>query len=96
MPQYVVLGSWTEEGIKNVKHAPQRAEAFRTAVEAAGGKMALSLHTMGPYDIVTVLELPSDEVANDLALRFGQQGFVRTVTLKGWTLAEFAKLVEKL
>jgi uncharacterized protein with GYD domain len=96
MAHYAILGNWTEEGIRNVKNGPQREEAFRKAVESAGGKVIVALHTMGAYDMVSIVELPSDEAVNLLALRNGQQGFVRTTTLKGWTGAEFAQLVQKL
>jgi len=54
------------------------------------------LHTMGAHDLVIAVELPSDDVANQLALRAGMQGFVRTTTLKGWTASEFADLTRKL
>ena len=96
MPSYVVLVNWTVEGIKAVKKSPERAESFRKAVEQAGGRVLSFLHTMGAYDMVVALELPSDEVANQLALRTGMQGFVRTTTLKGWSSSEFAELVRKL
>jgi uncharacterized protein with GYD domain len=96
MPFYVMLGNWTEEGIRNVKQGPQREEAFHKAVESSGGKVLLDLHTMGAYDFVAAVELPSDEVASLLALRTGSQGFVRTTTLKGWSASEFAQLVKKL
>jgi uncharacterized protein with GYD domain len=96
MPYYVVLGNWTEEGIRNVKQGPQREETFHKAVEAAGGKVLLDLHTMGAYDFVVAVELPSDEAANLLALRTGSHGSVRTTTLKGWSASEFAQLVKKL
>ena len=96
MPSYVVLVNWTVEGIKAVKKSPERAEAFRKAVEQVGGRVLSFLHTMGAYDMVVALELPSDEVANQLALRTGMQGFVRTTTLKGWSSSEFAELVRKL
>lgn len=96
MPCYVVLVNWTSEGIRELKQAPQRGEAFRKAVEQAGGKVLSFLHTMGAYDSVAAIELPSDNVANQLALRAGMQGYVRTTTLKGWTPAEFADLVRTL
>lgn len=96
MPLYAVLATWTEEGIRTVKQSPQRSEALRAAVDAAGGHVVAFLHTMGSYDVVAILELPSDEVANTLLLRAGLQGFVRTTTLKGWSGAEYAELVRKL
>lgn len=96
MPSYVYLVNWTTEGIKAVKKAPERRDAFRKAVEEAGGKVLLYLHTMGTYDAVSAVELPSDEVANLIALRSGMLGFVRTTTLKGWSAAEFNELAKKL
>jgi uncharacterized protein with GYD domain len=96
MPLYAVLASWTEEGIRTVKQAPKRSDALRSAVEAAGGRVLSLLHTMGVYDLVATVELPSDEVANEILLRAGMQGFVRTTTLKGWSGPEFAQLVGRL
>jgi uncharacterized protein with GYD domain len=96
MPYYVVLGNWTQEGIKAVKLSPQRGESVRKAVEAAGGRVLAFLNTMGTYDIVAVFELPSDEVANQVLLRAGMQGFVRSTTLKGWPPSEFAEIVKRL
>lgn len=96
MALYAVLVTWTEQGIRNVKKAPQRAEQFRSAAEAAGGRVLSFLHTMGAYDAVAAVELPSDEVANSILLRIGAEGFARTTTLKGWSTAEFSKLAEKL
>jgi uncharacterized protein with GYD domain len=36
MPTYINLISWTDQGIRNIKDAPQRIDAFKKAVEAAG------------------------------------------------------------
>jgi uncharacterized protein with GYD domain len=96
MPHYVVLVNWTAEGIRHVKQSPERGEAFQKAVEQAGGKVLSFLYTMGTYDLVVAVELPSDDIANQLALRTGMLGFVRTTTLKGWTANEFTELVRKL
>jgi uncharacterized protein with GYD domain len=96
MPHYVHLTNWTEQGIRSVKDTAKRADAFRKAVEAAGGKLVTLLYTMGPHDVVAITEFPSDEACNEVALRIGMTGNVRTVTLKGWTESEMAKLVQKL
>jgi uncharacterized protein with GYD domain len=96
MPYYVILVNWTAEGIRKVKESPARSESFRKSVEQAGGKVLTFFHTMGAYDIVCAVELPSDDVANQLALRTGMAGFVRTTTLKGWSSKEFADLVRTL
>lgn len=96
MPHYVTLANWTDQGIRAVKDTPKRADALRKAVEGSGGKLVMLLYTMGNYDAVAISELPSDEAANEIALRIGMQGNIRTLTLKGWTEAEMAKVVQKL
>ena len=96
MAQYAVLISWTEAAVRSVSKIPQRAEQFRLAVEAAGGRVHAFLHTLGTYDAVAVVELPGDEGASAMLLSFAAQGFARTVTLKGWTTADFAKIAERL
>jgi uncharacterized protein with GYD domain len=96
MPFYVVLGSWTEEGVRTIKQSPQRGEEVRKVVERAGGRVHMLLYTLGAHDFVTFIELPSDEAANQFLLHSAMQGFARTVTLKGWTPAEFAQLVQKI
>ncbi|MDP2662711.1 MAG: GYD domain-containing protein [Dehalococcoidia bacterium] len=84
MPQYVVLGNWTDQGIRNIKESPKRVAQVRQAMEAAGGKMLSFYTTMGRYDFVMVAEGPSDEVVAGLALAIGSQGNVRTETLKAF------------
>jgi uncharacterized protein with GYD domain len=96
MPHYVSLVNFTDQGIRAMKDSMSRAAALRTSIEAAGGKLEVLLYTMGPYDAVAVSELPSDEVANEIALRIGAQGNVRTVTLKAWTPGEMEKILQKL
>ncbi len=96
MAHYVYLVNWTADGIRNVAQAPARAEEFRRSVESAGGTVTSFLHTMGAYDLVVAVELPSDDAANQIALRTGRLGYVRTTTLKGWTGTEFAALVGSL
>lgn len=38
MPHYIILFCFTNQGIRNVKDTIKRAEAFKNAVEKAGGK----------------------------------------------------------
>jgi hypothetical protein len=38
MSNYIILLNFTEQGIRNVKDTINRAEAFKNAVEKAGGK----------------------------------------------------------
>ena len=96
MGHYVILSSFTDQGVKNLKDSPKRVEAFRKMVESAGGKLVLSLYTMGPHDFMAVVEIPSDEKLNEIVLKTAAAGNVRTLTLKAWTVEEFASIAAKL
>ena len=96
MPTYIVLNSWTDQGIRNIKESPQRLDATRKAIEAAGGKVLGFYLTMGRYDSVLIVESPSDEVAATLALGAGSQGSIRTETLKAFPEAEYRKIIAKI
>ena len=96
MPTYVVLANWTDQGIRNVKKSPQRLDATKKAIEAAGGKMLGFYLTMGKYDEVLIVEGPSDELAATLALSAGSEGNVRTETLKAFPEAEYRNIIAKI
>ena len=95
MSCYIVLANWTDQGIRNVKDAPKRAAAVRAAVEKAGGKY-VRYYTFGQYDMVGIFEGINDEAVMSILLALGSQGNIRTTTLKAFTEAEGAKIIEKL
>ncbi len=95
MPHYVILVRWTDQGIRNVKESPKRAEAARKLAESEGGKLTL-YYTMGRYDLVGIAEARDDETINRILLRIGMLGNVRTETLKATTEADAAKMIDGL
>ena len=96
MPMYVVLYKLTEQGVKEIKNAPERIEAGIKAAEAMGGKVLGFYATLGEYDYVSISEAPSDEAAMTFMLGLGAQGNVRTTTLRAFTKEELAEMVKKL
>ncbi len=95
MPFFVVLGNWTNEGIRKVQEAPVRVRATHNMVEKVGGKMQL-FYTLGRYDFVMVFEVPSDEALMKVLLGLSRLGNVRTETLKAWSEAEGAKVISEV
>jgi len=96
MPIYINLVSWTDQGIRNIKEAPQRIDAFKKAVQAAGGKLTGFYLTMGKYDIVTIIDAPNDEAVANIILSTGSKGSVRTETFKAFTEDQFRTMVAKM
>ena len=96
MPTYVILMNLTDQGVRDVKGAPERVKATAKAVEAAGGKLLSFYSVMGQYDYVAIAEGPSDEIAMAQLLGLGMQGNVRTTTLKAFTEEEFAEILKML
>jgi uncharacterized protein with GYD domain len=92
LQNFVVLGNWTNEGIRNVAAAPERIKTTRSMIEKAGGKMQL-YYTMGEYDFAMVVEIPKDEDMAAVMLCIGSMENIRTKTLKAWTEAEGAKIL---
>jgi len=96
MPRSILLMKLTDQGIKDIKNAPQRIEQGIKTFEAMGGKMIGFYTVLGEYDYVAIGEGPSDEVLMTFLLGLGSQGNVRTTTLKAFTKEEFAEAVKKL
>jgi uncharacterized protein with GYD domain len=95
MPNYVVLINWTDQGIKNIKESPKRAQAAKSQAQQMGGKISL-WYTLGQYDIVGIAEFPSDEAFQKFAFWVASLGSVRTTTLKAWSDEEAGKIISSL
>jgi len=96
MTHYIVLCKWTDQGIRNIKDSSKRAAAAKALIEKLGGKWLGFYYTFGQYDMVLIAEGLNDENVMTAALAIGSQGSIRSTTLKAFTEAEAAKLIEKL
>jgi len=96
MSNYVVLIDWVEQGIKNVKDTVKRAKSFEGAIEKAGGKSLGFYYTIGRYDMVAIVQAPTDEAIASVLFSLGSLGNVRTETLKAFSTDEAANIIEKL
>jgi uncharacterized protein with GYD domain len=96
MPRYILLISWTEQGIATVKDSYKRAMAANKMFEQAGGKWVHRYYTMGPYDLVGVVEAKNDDAIFKLCMKMGAKGNIRTTTMRAWSDAEAAKILDSL
>jgi len=81
MPTYIVLVRFTQKGMENIRGSPKRLEAARKLGKSLGGEITAAYYTMGQYDMVVIMEAPSNEAAVEGLLKTGSLGNVKTETL---------------
>ena len=90
---YATLITYTDQGIRNLKESPQRAQAFRKSAEAAGIKVLAQFWTSGKCDGVLILEGDSEEKVLGALAQLASSGNVRTQSLRAFDATEFAAIV---
>ena len=96
MPTYIVLGNFTEQGIRNVKDTAKRAEAVRGMAKKLGITVKEMYWTLGQYDVATILDAPDEASVTALGLSLGALGNVRTQTLRAFTANELGGLLGRM
>lgn len=74
-------------------HRREQADAL---AEKHAAKIEQVYWTVGPYDIVTILEGPDDESATAVMLELGTGGNLRTVTLRAYDREEMSGILQRL
>ena len=96
MATYVILATFTDQGIKTAKDSPKRAEAFKQMAKTFGITVKEIFSTQGRYDIVVLTEAPDELTATALNLSLGALGNIRTESLRAFSADEMATIVSKM
>jgi uncharacterized protein with GYD domain len=95
VPTYIALLNWTDQGARAFKDTTQRADAFAAALAKLGAKLVTMYWTVGPYDLVAVVEAPDDETIAAGLLQIGGVGNVRTATLRAFGRDEMDRIIAR-
>ncbi|MGQ9573066.1 MAG: GYD domain-containing protein [Chloroflexota bacterium] len=93
MPTYVVLYRFTDQGRKDVKGTVKRAEEVRKQNEARGFKVLGHYWTQGRYDLVAVVDAPSEEAMVAGLFGIAEAGNVTSETLRAFTAQEMQRIL---
>jgi uncharacterized protein with GYD domain len=85
MPTYIVLGNFTDQGIRTIKDTPKRMDGVKSIGKQHGVTVTQMYWTLGQYDVVAVLEAPDDTAITAFGLSVGMVGNVRTQTLRAYS-----------
>ena len=96
MPSYITLVKWTDQGIRNVKDSPKRADAMREMAKKTGVTVKEVYWTLGHYDVVTVVDAPDDQAVTAMLLSTGSLGNVRTQCLRAFGTGEMSAILGKM
>jgi uncharacterized protein with GYD domain len=96
MPTYVALMNWTDQGIRSAKDTVQRRDQADALAQKHGASIEQVYWTVGPYDIVTIVEAPDDESATAMLLELGSAGNLRTTTLRAYDREEMSEIIGRL
>jgi len=93
---FIMSGKFTEQGIRGIKEAPQRAQAARELGKKMGVEIKQVFLTAGESDLVVITETANGDNMAKFALALGKIGNLHTRTARAWTQDEFMKLVSDL
>jgi uncharacterized protein with GYD domain len=96
MPTYVSLCNWTDQGIKNFKDTVSRGKKAEDAMGKLGVRFQSLYWTVGPYDLVAIVDADDEESATAALLALGAQGNIRTTTMRAYQAGEMDRIIEKL
>ena len=96
MPTYIMLGSFTDQGVRGAKDTTKRAQAARDLGKKVGVTVRDVYWTLGQYDVALVAEAPDDETMTAFGLTVGSLGNVRTQTLRAFTPDEMGAVLGKM
>ncbi len=91
MPTYIVLGRLTAQAKRNQAEALKIRDQIWSQFQKKGVKITPYM-TLGPYDVVNIVESPSEELAVQFLLAAGASGNIETTTLRAFTAQEMDKI----
>lgn len=93
MPTYVVLYRFTGRGLKGVRDTVSRAREVRADNERRGFKVIGTFWTQGRYDIVSIVEAPSEQAMVAGLFNVAAAGNVHSETLRAFSEEEMSRIL---
>jgi uncharacterized protein with GYD domain len=78
MPHYLLQAAYTPDAWAALERSPEdRIEAIRPVVERLGGKVISGYLSFGEYDVLTIVEMPSNVSAAAFSMASSGGGAIR-------------------
>jgi uncharacterized protein with GYD domain len=97
MPKYILLASWTDQGMRNIRDSAKRLDAGLATGKQQGCIYEKFFMTLGGnVDMVSVVDAPDDETLAKHVLTIGAGGNIRIVTLKAFPEETYRSIIASL
>src|SRR5438093_10715673 len=96
MPNYILLGRFTDKGIQTIKESPSRLDSVKDLFRSLGGQLKAFYLVTGQYDLVCIVDVPSDEFLAKAVLNIAARGNIKTETIRAFTEDEYRKIIGSL
>lgn len=96
MLTYIVLASFTDQGIRSIRETTKRADAAKEMASRFGVTMKDIYWTQGQYDLVTLCEADDEAAISAFGLAVSSTGNVRFQTLRAFNRDEMNAIIGKL
>lgn len=91
MQTYVLLGRLTTQAKKNMAGAMKSREQVVGEFEKKGVKVT-DYQTLGPFDVVAIVESPSEELVMKFSMTAQASGDIEFQTLRAFTMRDLEKV----
>ena len=95
MATYVILYKFTTEGAKNIRDSIKRAGRIRQQNARVGFTVKETFWTQGAYDMVAIVDAPSEEAMMGAMMNVVSAGNVTSVTMRAFDAVEMSRVLAK-
>jgi len=93
MPRYVLLYKFTDEGAKNIRETVKRTGQIRQANQRRGFTVEAVYWTQGPYDMVSIVEAPSEDAMMAAMINVVGAGNVTSTTMRAFDATDMSRIL---
>ena len=93
MATYVVLYQFTPEGVKDIRDSIKRAGRIRQENARVGFKIREVFWLQGGYDMMAIVEAPSEEAMMGAMLNVVSAGNVTSTTMRAFDALEMSRIL---
>lgn len=91
MPTFIALGRLTSQAKQNPAASVRHRDQVHAEFQKKGLKLT-SYMTLGPYDVVLIVDAPSEELMMQFLMAVGSGGNLDTTTMRAFTSQESDRL----